>query len=68
MPAYLRRVWKALDVLLNVLRGGELETVSSACGKQIVAGNPCRACCLLCRLLDMRWKDHCINNRIDPLK
>jgi hypothetical protein len=67
MLAYLRRLWKALDVLLNVLRGGELETVSSACGKEIVEGNPCRVCSALCRLLDVFWPDHCINNRMEAL-
>jgi hypothetical protein len=68
MLAYLSRIWKALDILVNVLALGLLETISSRCGKQIVAGDPCKACCLICRLLDMRWKNHCINNRMDPLK
>jgi hypothetical protein len=66
--AYLRRIWVALDVLLNVLRGGALEPISSACGKEIVAGSPCRFCSAVCRLLNVFWPDHCIHNRIDPLK
>lgn len=68
MRAYLSRIWSALDILLNVVLLGAMETISSRCGKQLVTGNPCKACCLLCRLLDLRWKDHCINNRMDPLK
>ncbi|MDB5733271.1 MAG: hypothetical protein JWQ03_3166 [Variovorax sp.] len=72
MRGYVGRLLFVLDILVNVLRGGRGETVSSACGKQIVAGNPCKACSLLCGLLNRafkgRWKDHCINNRMDPIK
>lgn len=66
--SYLRRLWVAIDVMLNVLRGGQVETISSACGKQLIEGQPCRFCSIVCRLLNLRWPDHCINNRIDPLK
>lgn len=65
---YLARFWWVLDILINVLRGGEVETMSSAMGKMIVAGNPGPIPCILCGLLDLRWKNHCINNRMEPLK
>jgi hypothetical protein len=63
---YFRRLFKALDILANVMAGGLLETISSRCGKQIVDGDPCKACCLICRLLDLRWKDHCKHNIMNP--
>lgn len=68
MMSYLSRLWVAIDVLLNVIAVGQVETISSRCGKQIVAGNPCRVCSVICRLLNVFWPDHCIHNRIDPLK
>jgi hypothetical protein len=66
---YLKRLFVALDILINVLRGGELETVSSSCGKRLVA-TPCRLCGALCRFIetsfDGRWLGHCANNRREP--
>lgn len=68
MQAYFKRLFVALDILLNVLRGGEIETVSSACGKRLIV-KPCRICGALCRFIETafkgRWSDHCANNRRD---
>lgn len=67
---YLKRVLVALDILLNVLLGGEIETMSSVCGKRIVAGQPCCVCTWLCQMIDRafngRWSGHCMNNRREP--
>jgi hypothetical protein len=59
---YLSNLWYALDRLINAMAAGNRETVSSRCGRQIVAKKPCRFCFYLCKLLDKRWKDHCIHN------
>lgn len=69
MSGYFKRLLVVLDMLVNVLRGGELETVSSACGKRLAA-KPCRLCGALCRFIETafngRWTGHCANNRREP--
>jgi hypothetical protein len=69
MGGYFKRIFIVLDMLVNVLRGGEMETVSSACGKRLVV-KPCRVCGALCRFIETsfngRWSDHCANNRREP--
>jgi hypothetical protein len=59
---YLGRVWLALDILLNTLAFGQVETMSSRMGKAIRDGRQCILCKVLCGLLNLRWKDHCIHN------
>lgn len=66
MASYCKRLFVALDILLNTLLFGLVEPISSRCGRQIVGGKPSRPCCILCKLLDLRWKNHCINNRKEP--
>lgn len=70
LSAYFKRIFVTLDILLNVLRGGEKETISSACGKNIASGKPCRFCLKLCALIDRlfggRWKGHCAANIREP--
>jgi hypothetical protein len=64
---YLSRLLLLLDMAINVLRGGRVETVSSAMGRAIKEGRRCILCKLICGALDRRWKDHCINNIMTPL-
>lgn len=65
---FLNLAW-AVDVLLNVLGLGKRETISSRCGWQIVREQPCRFCAWFCGLLNKtRWRDHCINNRMEAGK
>ena len=63
---YLARCWLALDILLNVLLGGAHETMSSRMGRKIRDGVPCALCRGVCRLLDVFWPDHCVNNITEP--
>lgn len=64
---YFGRLWWSVDVALNVLALGAVETMSSRMGKSLAAGSPGRIPCFLCGLLDLRWKNHCINNRMEAL-
>lgn len=64
--AYFKRVFVVLDILLNVLRGGDKETISSACGKKLLQREPCRLCARICALLDKRWPGHCLGNIREP--
>lgn len=64
---YFARIWYALDILANVFAFGKVETMSSRMGKAIAEGKRCILCKILCGLLDLRWKDHCINNRMKEL-
>lgn len=66
MRIWLSRCWFALDVLLNVLLGGMLETMSSRMGRAIRDNRPCGVCRVMCRLLDVFWPDHCIHNIQEP--
>lgn len=68
MKAYFSRLFLVLDMLLNVVAFGQVETISSRAGKAIAAGKRCILCKLICGLLDMRWKDHCAHNQMDPIK
>lgn len=69
VKAYLARIWYVIDILLNVLAFGQVETISSRCGWQLSGQKPCRVCNAICRFLDVFWPSHCINNRMDkPLK
>jgi hypothetical protein len=65
--SYLRRLFLALDILANVLLVGRVETLSSRMGRAIREGRRCLLCRLICSVLNWRWKDHCVNNIIDPL-
>lgn len=65
---YLRRLWIALDILINVVLGGNIETMSSRMGRSIKEGKKCTACTVVCWLLSRFWPNHCINNIMDPLK
>jgi hypothetical protein len=66
--AYFKRIFVTIDVLLNVLRGGDVETISSARGKDLAQPQPCRFRLKLCRFIDRlfggRWQGHCLNNRM----
>lgn len=64
---YLRRVWKALDILLNVILGGDIETMSSRMGRNIKEGRRCPICTGVCWLLSCFWPSHCVNNIMTPL-
>jgi hypothetical protein len=67
--AFFKRVFVALDIVLNVLPlFGQVEPISSRCGRQIEGGKPCRACAALCAWLDKRWPGHCKNNIWTPYK
>jgi hypothetical protein len=68
---YISNICHALDSLLAAVLGWSgRKTVSSECGNQIVAGNPCRFCRVLCAILGFRifgrWAllefDHCRKN------
>jgi hypothetical protein len=64
---YFGRLWWSVDVALNVLALGAVETMSSRMGKAITTGSPGHIPCFLCGVLDLRWKNHCINNRMEAL-
>jgi hypothetical protein len=64
---YLRRIFVALDILINTILGGQVETLSSRMGKAIKQGR-CILCKLICGALDWRWKDHCVNNIKPPIE
>lgn len=64
---YFGRLWWSIDVALNVLALGAVETMSSRMGKSLATGSPGRIPCFLCSLLDLHWKNHCINNRMEAL-
>jgi hypothetical protein len=67
--AFFKRVSVVLDIALNVFPlFGQVEPISSRCGRQIVNGKVSRPCCILCKLLDKRWLNHCVNNIWNPLK
>jgi hypothetical protein len=66
MKTYFSRLFVTLDILINVLIGGKIETLSSRMGRAIQEGRNCLLCKLLCGLLDLRWKDHCVNNIMEP--
>lgn len=65
--AYVLRVLVALDIFINVLLFGRIETMSSRMGRAIKEGRRCLLCALICGLLSIRWPDHCINNIMRPL-
>lgn len=66
--AYLGRFWKALDILMNVILGGDIETMSSRMGRNIKEGKGCSLCNGICWLLSRFWPNHCVNNIMEPLK
>lgn len=65
---YLARLFLTLDILCNVLIGGEVETMSSRMGKAILTKQRCILCGPICGLLSVFWPDHCIHNIMDPLE
>lgn len=64
---YLARFWLALDILLNVVLGGDVETMSSRMGRKIRDGRRCAVCSAICWLLSRFWPSHCVNNIMEPL-
>jgi hypothetical protein len=55
---YFRRLFVAVDQLINVILGGdEDETMSSRLGKDKRRGR--KFACFLCKVLDLFEKDHC---------
>lgn len=67
LTAYVGRCWLALDILANVLLGGDVETISSRMGRALATGRRCLLCGLVCGLLDVFWPGHCLNNIMAPL-
>jgi hypothetical protein len=67
MRAYIWRIWVVLDILCNVLLGGDIETMSSSMGRSLKDRRPCAVCSTVCWLLSRFWPDHCINNIMEPL-
>lgn len=67
MIAYFARFWLALDILLNVLLGGQVETMSSRMGRALLENRRCVLCGPVCWLLSRWWPDHCIHNIMEPL-
>lgn len=56
--SYFRRLFVAVDQLVNVVFGGDPdETVSSRIGKDARRGR--KFACVLCKILDLFEKDHC---------
>jgi len=56
--SYFRRLFVAVDQLLNVIFGGDPdETMSSRAGKDARRGKV--FACILCKFLDLFEKDHC---------
>lgn len=54
MKAYALRVLTALDILLNTLLGGNVETVCAGCARRKRKVDR-----WFCRLLDLLDKNHC---------
>jgi hypothetical protein len=67
VKAYVARVWLALDILLNAIFGGDVETISSRMGRAIKEGRRCRLCTGVCWLLSRVRPDHCVNNIMKPI-
>jgi hypothetical protein len=67
MMTYLARVWLALDILVNSILGGRVETMSSRMGRAIRDGSSCALCGAVCWLLSRWWPDHCVNNIMEPV-
>lgn len=67
MRAYLFRCFLALDILLNVILLGDVETLSSRMGRAIKEGRRCVLCGPVCWLLSRFWPDHCIHNIMNPV-
>ena len=57
---------RAMDALLAAMlpfNWSGRKTVSNECGDQVVAGNPCRFCSVLCAILNYVLElDHCRKN------
>lgn len=64
---YLANLWLALDILLNTVLAGDVETMSSRMGRMIRDRKPCRICGLVCWFLSRFWPDHCIHNIMQPV-
>lgn len=54
-----------IDVMVNRLFNGRVETISSRAGRAMASGK--KWGCILCRILDDIQKDHCANAMLDPL-
>lgn len=62
MKRYLWNFLIAVDQLINTILGGVPdETISSRMGKRVVKKN-CKVCKVICRILDLFEKDHCIKS------
>ena len=69
LGAFFKRATVVLDIALNVFPPlGQVEPISSRCGRQIANSKVSRPRCILCKLLDKRWLNHCVNNIWNPLK
>jgi hypothetical protein len=67
MRTYLAKLWLALDILLNTLLGGDVETISSRMGRALKEGRRCLLCGPVCWLLSRFWPSHCVNNIMTPV-
>lgn len=67
MTRYLANFWLALDILINTLLAGDVETMSSRMGRDIKQGKRCTICSTVCWLLSRFWPDHCVNNVMTPI-
>ena len=63
MIKYLKNVLYSLDLAANsiLFLGDPRETISSRCGKYVYS-NKGLIPCVLCKLLDLYEKDHCLKN------
>jgi hypothetical protein len=62
--SYLSHISRSMDALLAAMLGWSgRNTVSNECGNEVVAGNPCRLCRVICWGLDLFLEtDHCRKN------
>ena len=67
MRAYVANFVLALDIWLNTLMGGDVETMSSRMGRALRDGRKCVLCTTVCWLLSRFWPSHCINNIMNPV-
>jgi hypothetical protein len=62
MKKYLWNIIVSIDQLINTLIGGDPdETISSRMGKYVLKGRGFVPC-VLCKIIDIFDKDHCIKN------
>lgn len=60
---YLFNILISIDQLCNTILGGDPdETMSSRMGKHLANHVKCPVCTLLCRMLNIIQKDHCVKS------